>query len=324
MPNSTISLQTAIDYLLNIGDLQPIVPAGGFSKLVITRIASDVMSDILSQRFNWKFNRMNCTPFYTNSWQQDYVTQQTTIGWLEHACGVDINNTSRPQPIYWPECVRDLERSSYQFGGKPMKICWLPNDQLVQGAWPGASQTYTNPLGAVVTPTNPNTNITDASGNILLLTTYGVTGLVAPNAGAGAAAGTMVNDGTCVWTVVDPKGQGFRIAPLPSQQGITYQINVVAQKRPVEFTSLDQTLDPIPNDYSKYFYDGMIAYLTRQSSAPVVRARFPQMHNAWLISMDNACKQADREKDDAMFVPSRTVDQESTIANIGPAWPFQY
>lgn len=321
MGNSTRKLQDVVDFISTMGDLSPYMPAAGFSTLLATNIANSVVNDLLSQRFNWKFNRIQVPAFYTNSLQQDNAAANSNIGWLENACIVDINNTSLPKPIFWIEAVRDLQRTSFQFG-RPAKICWLPNDQMTQDVWPGAAKTYTNPVGAVTTPSNPPTNIRDAHNNILLLTTFGVTGSSAPDAGANALVGATVNDGTCVWTVLDPKAQGFRISPLPPQAGLVYQVLPVAQARPPRFTSLQQTLDPIPDDYSQYFDAGFIAYAHRHATAPEVKKRFDAERSKWLQAMADACRQGDRERDDAGFVPDHGVMQSEGCIQPRADYPF--
>jgi hypothetical protein len=324
MGNSTIKLQNVVDYVSTIGDLMTTMPVGGFSNLLALNIANDVLTEFLSQRFNFKFNRVLVNPFYTISLQQDYVGTTTTIGWLEHSIVVDINNTAKPKPIFPIEAKKDLERTSYQFG-KPCKVCWLPNDQLVQDVWPGAQQKYTNPLGATGTPSNPITNIRDANNNILYVSTYGTTGLVAPVLAANSAAGTQVVDGSVIWKVADPKAQGFRVSPLPPQAGVVYQVYIVAQAKPIRFTSLDQTLDPITDDFAKYFQDGYIAYAHRHSTAPVVTGRFEQKKADWLQSISNAMGAADRESTDIGIYPDRSIMQSDAMnLPIGPAWPFQY
>jgi hypothetical protein len=325
MGNSTVKLQDVADYVSTIGDLSTGLPVGGFTNLLAQSIANDVMTELLSERFNFKFNRMVVTPFYTNSLQQDYVGLLTNIGWLEHAICVDINNTALPKPIQQLEVKRDLERTSYQYG-IPAKVCWLPNDQLVQGTWPGAGQTYTNPLGATAMPNNPTTNILDKNGNILYLTTYGTTGLTAPFLAADATVGSTVNDGTCVWTKADPKAQGFRLSPLPPQQGIVFQVCIFAQARPVRFTSMAQTLDPITDDCAKYFQDGFIAIAHRHTTAPVVRARYEKLRADWIESVMQAVRQNNRESTDVGFYPDRGIVQSTDInvVPVGPFWPYQY
>ena len=327
MGSSTVTLQSVNDQISSMGELQPVLPVGGYSTLIACGIASDVMGELISNRFNWKWNRMKVPPFYTNSWQQDYAQLSKTkwpapVGWIEGAYWIDINNTSLPKPTYPIEVKRDLDYTSIS-GNPPAKIDWLPNNQLTQGVWPGAAQTYTQPLGATITPTNPPTNILDAAGNILVLTTYGTTGSVAPVAAANAPEGTTVNDNTCVWTVADPNSQGFRLIPLPPQQGIVYQINVIGQMQaPAPFTSMGQQINPIPDDYAVWFKAGYKAYCYQLSPNPAMQRLFPEMRNGWIAAMVAALKQGDREDTNAGFVPDRSVVAGSGYMDIGPAWPY--
>lgn len=318
-----------MDYASSLGELQAVIPAGGYTVRTALAIATDVMSDLISQRYNFKFNRMKLPPFYTISWQQDYAqlgsSFNSPIGWLEQAYWVDINNTALPKPTWMIEVVRDLEVSSIS-GNPPAKVAWHYNQELNQGVWPGPSVVYTNPLGVLnTTPTNPITNILDVRGNILILTQWGTTGLFAPSAMANAPEGTVVADGTCIWTVADPMAQGFRLLPLPPQQGVCYQVNVIAQqKSPPPFTNPNQFIDPIPDDYAGYFRDGFVAYSYKMCANPEMRKLFPAMRNMWLGSIDMAMKQSDREMDNSGFIPDRASVSPQGGIEIGPANPFLY
>jgi hypothetical protein len=317
-----------VDYTSSLGELTPVLPTGGYSVNTALTMATDVMADLISQRFNWKWNREKIPPFYTNSWQQDYAgigsKYPAPIGWLETAYWVDINNTALPKPTYGIEVVRDLPVTSIS-GNPTVKICWYPNDQLMQGTWPGPNQAYTQPLGATNTPTNPPINILDANGNILVLTTYGTTGATAPQLPAETAEGQTVNDGSCIWTVASPNSQGFRLVPLPPQQGVVYQINVVAQRQaPPPFTSMSARINPVPDDYANWFRNGYSVYCYKLSPNPQMRALFPQMHGHWLASMEAATKQGDREPDNCGFIPDRAVMASQGGAEVGPADPYNY
>jgi hypothetical protein len=205
-------------------------------------------------------------------------------------------------------------------------LAWLPNDQLdqvFQNAWPGAAQKYTNPIGAAVTPANPNTNFVDVNGNILVLTTYGITGGVAPAAAANAAEGVTVNDGTCVWTVAAAKSQGFRISPLPAQTMNCYEVHPIGQAKAPKFVNLQQMLDPLPDDYAGYFRTGFVAHLYNHSPIPSVKAQFPERHRLWMQEMKQATGQGDREPDNAGFVPDRPImSGTGEIVDPGPSNPF--
>jgi hypothetical protein len=289
-------------------------------------MASDVMSELIAERFNWKWNRMKLPPFYTSSWQQDYAQIATrwpaAIGWLEGAYWIDINNTALPKPTYPIEVKRDLPVTSIS-GNPPGKIAWHYNSQLNQGMWPGVNQVYTQPLGAIQTPVNGPINILDANNNILVLTTYGTTGAIAPVLPVNSVEGLTVNDGSCIWTVADPDSQGLRISPLPPQTTVVYQVNVIAQMMaPPPFTSMGQFINPVPDDYARWFRDGFYAWCYKMSPNPQARSAFPQMQQHWLQAMEKARKQGDREEDNSMFYPDRGSVSPTGFWEPGPAWPY--
>jgi len=331
MGSSTTTIQSLIDYASSMGELAPVLPTGGYGVNTALTIGTDVMLDLISARFNFKWNRMRVPPFYTSSWQQDYAQLSSAyiapIGWLEGAYWVDINNTALPKPTWPIEVVRDLTVTSIS-GNPPAKICWFPNNQLIQGTWPGATVTYTQPLGAVITPTNPPINILDANGNILVLKTYGVTGATAPVLPVKSAEGTTVNDGSCVWIVAGPNSQGLRLTPLPPQQGIVYQVNVIAQMQaPPPFINVDQVIDPVPDDYANWFRQGFIAGCYKMSPNPQMRAQFygPRgLREVWLGDIERALKQGDKEPENCGFIPDRTVVAPQGGIDIGPANPYLY
>jgi hypothetical protein len=335
MGNSNTTLASVVDYASTFGDIAPILKTAGYSTGPALTIATDVMAAMLSPAFNWKFNRFEIPTFVTNSWQQDYVVPGVAnIGWLEHGIIIDINNTSQPKPFFPLEVVRDLERTSYQFG-RPAEVCWHYNSQLTYGTWgsltplmtgqvnPGPGVVYTNPIGSVVTPANPITQIKDPARNLLVLTIYGTCGSVQPEwPNENAAVGTPVQDGSCVWTVVSPSGQGFRVSPLPPQQGVTFMPVLVGQLKPPVFTSLKQTLDPLPDDFAPAFREGFVAFCYRQSSDARVRAKFKDEYTLWRASLSESILKGDREKDDAGFFPSQGIMSGPCTEDFGPAWPY--
>lgn len=312
-----------VDFVTSVGQLAPIIPAGGYSTETALTMGTDVMRDIIKQRFNWKWNSFRIAPFYTNSWQSDYPSSQTTIGWLEHCVAIDINNTSTPKPRCWPEIVRDLE-TSYYAGSPPNQVSWFFNNRLEYGAWPGPAAVYTPLLGAPQTPTNPPIAFIDGNGNILLLTIFGTTGATAPQAPASSPAGTVVADGTCVWVVCDPFAQGFRVSPLPPQSGVVYQVNLIAQAKPLVFANLSQMIDPIPDDFAGSFRDGFMAYCYKMSPDPKISAQFLQRWQMWQATLLETAKQGDKERDNAGFFPDRGVMAPGDVGPVGPANPYGY
>lgn len=308
---------------------------------------------------NWKWNRYFVPSFVTISLQQDYfVPGNSRLGWVESAFVVDINNSSNPKPKRAVEVHRDLMATDSQTG-YPGKLCWIPNDQCLTGTWgaaplgptagnpsgsfgggthingiqnPGPNVVYTNPIGVTGMVVNATTCITDPNGNLWALTQYGTCGVsqpawpsnpsyptfVSPN-----TAATTQTDGTVVWTAVDPKGQGFRLNPIPPFTGLTWLVQVIGQLRPTMFISLQNTLEPIPDDYAKYFKSGFFAQCYRRNPDAKVRARFGDEWSMFLRELDMSVRQGQRETDDFGFYPSTNVMDTGWAVNpINPAMPY--
>lgn len=319
MPATSVKLQDVVDYARTFGELSPVLGVTGYSLRPALDIANDVMQTILAQPFNWKFNRANIPVFYTNSNQQDYAMPETQLSWLEHAYAIDFANTSNPKPVWTLEAVRDLEVTSYQFG-RPGQISWLPNNQLTYGTWT-ANTAILSPTARVAI-SNPNTQIQDANGNYLIVTTFGTTGASAPVLPLNSNPGTTVTDGSVVWTVVDPFGQGFRLNPMPPTSGVIFEVHAVAQDIAPVFTSLNQTLAPLPDQFVKYFKQGFIAYCYRHSPEPQVRQKFPIENDLFQRALDEERRAGAREREACGFFPTQGIMSEQSYSDPGPAWPY--
>jgi hypothetical protein len=338
MGNSTITLQKIMDGVSAIGDLNPVFNnTGGWADEPALTIGNDVMSELISIRFPWKWNRVRIPPFALTTYQQDYSSPVTGLGWLENGSRVDINNSSYPPPTWPIYVVRDLEASNVM-GGWPYQVCWFYNRDLQQGVWPGPSIIYTQPIGANTAPSNPLTNITDVYGNILVLVKYGITGLLPPVATyppinpsdplsppdyTADVSGQIIPDGTCEWLIVSPDAQGFRVNPRPPQAGQVWLIRLFGQQTATLFTKLNQLINPIPDDQAKWFRDGCVAYAHRYSSNPKVKALFEPMKADWFGAMELATKQNDREDESKGFFPDKSVMAPSYTTDPGP-WPYRY
>jgi hypothetical protein len=269
------------------------------------------------------------------------------MSWLERGAAFDINNNANPKPFVRIECGRQLPQvsASYTGGaglGDPGFRCnWFPNRTLYYGTWgatdvgsgtlgnnPVAGSVYIAPTGSHSQPQNPITQIIDANGNFLLLTTYGTEGTTAPLAPRNATPGTTASGtgATTVWTVLDPNGWGFRFTPVPSQSGTEWQMLLTAQMKPVRFVSLSQTLAPLPDEMEPHFREGFIAQLYRRSPEKAVYAKFENAWKLWEQALRELRVKEDRELEENKFIPSRTVFGAARSRNNfqGAAWPYNY
>lgn len=351
MGNSTVQLQELVDDAKSIGDLAPALATGGYSDMPALSMANDVMQNMVAggpdgQPFNWKWNRMNEIPFFTNSWQQDYfIPGLVTLGWLESCTAVNYSTTQFPKPIRPVEVKRDLLITNNQMS-QVAKICWMQNDTMLTGTWgqteqlsatglqnPGSGAVYTNPATQTQMPVNPITQVKDTFGNLWVVTTYGTCGStnpfvtnlspVYPTLQNQTTVSTTATDGTVVWTAVNPKGQGFRINPIPGQTGPVWLIQPVGQNRVQRLTSYQNYLDPVPDDFYTFFKQGFFAQCYRRSPDPKVRAKFEMEYRIWINSLSNAVRQGGREDDDWGFYPgTQVMDSGFSYAGISPAAPY--
>jgi hypothetical protein len=312
MAVSTKSLQLVLNIVASQGIPDPRNLPSGYGDDLALDLGSRVMADLITERFNWKFNRAVAVPIYTNSWQQDYpqpAQPNGIIAWGEDCDICDINNTSYPKPLNWDGPVtwmRGLTRTSVP-RWRPTRICWMYNSELTWGTWPGAQVVY-HPLLTTGTPgQNSLMNMIDSNGNYLILTGFGTTGLTAPAAPANSTEGTTVNDGSCVWTVVSGTSQGFRVDFLPNSTGPTYQLIPSYQLAPPIFTTYEQLLTPIPDSFSRHFQTGLESYCLMASPNPADRPRGNEAYGRWIKTMTDMIKQGDQEPNTYGLIPQTSV-----------------
>lgn len=312
---STITLEYCYDTVAAKGVPDPRGQASGYGDTLALELGNEVMADLLAgavnargevTRFNWKFNRAIAAPFQLNSWQQDYPQPEQAagiIGWGEECDIVDINNTAIPKPLNWDGSItwrKQLTRTS-QSRWRPTEVCWMYNSTLSFGAWPGASTVIAPLNGSALS--NPIMSMIDANGNLLIVTGFGTTGLTAPLLSANSPEGTPVTDGSVTWEVVSPTSQGFRVNFVPNQSNPNYQLIPYFQIEPPTFTVLGQTLNPIPNSFSRHFFTGLEAAMYKASKNPGDMNRGMKAHGDWLASLLVMTGQGNKEPDAYSLVP---------------------
>lgn len=323
MSNSTIKLGTVFNVIAARGIPDPRGGPSGYGDQLALECANEVMADIVCERYNQKWNRAFAAPFYTNSFQQDYpqlAQAAGPIGWGEDGDVIDVNNTFIPKPMNNIKWRRGLSRTNVSRWW-PQNLCWMYNNELEIAAWPGADVVI-YPLLGVSAPggQNPILNMRDANGNILIVTAFGTTGSVAPQLSANSPEGTTVVDGTVTWTCVSPTSQGFRIDRLPSAAGPTLEIKPYYQLDPPRFATMQQTLDPIPDSFSRFFFRGLQAQCLLNSPNPndtkrgeVLTERDPDGEPRW---MKEPKKQGDRELNVYALLPAQSVVEPRWGANV--------
>ncbi len=342
MPNtiaSTLNAQLLIDYARTFPWTTPFLGVAGYTTQPAVSFLDEVVKKILAKTNPWKWNAAKFPVINTSPYQQDYPTSisQNVLGWLQAAVIVDINNTSNPLPILPITAVDRLLPTMVM--GRPQKVAWVANSIAITGVWgrgepndPGPESAYMNPivLQGGGPGNNPFTTITDANGNILVVTGYGpgnvsgVTGSTPPAAPANSQAGVTVQDGQITWTVQDPNGVALRVDALATNQSLVWQVRVLYQKKPPNIRTLIQTVAPIPDDLDYLCKQGFLCYCTKQSKNP---EKFPAEFAQWMEDIQIAMGASDREQNEFGFFPSNPIQGGGGDAggNTGtwgfPGWP---
>lgn len=413
MGNSTIKLKQVFDTIAGKGIPDPRNNAGGYGDNTALDLANQCLADIITERFNWKWNRADATPFATNSWQQDYpqLTQPAgPIGWGEDCTIVDINNTALPKPLWPLSWRRGLSRVNLS-EWRMKNICWMYNKDLYIGEWPGPGVTYYPLITKGPQKQNPLMSMTDGNGNILIVKSLGIplspgniisidivaghctlgfntsqpaptwpagtllllnglttvpalngftaktidqaafgaahflvdlpdhnsaaetgeatpqvppgtTGttstLAAPQLPANSPEGTTVVDGTVQWVCVSPNGQGFRLDVLPSATGPAFLVLPYYQLETPTFADFQQTLDPMPDSFSRHFYRDLEAECLMASPNPADRPRGEEAKRWALKALADAVKQGDKEMNTYGLIPATSVVEDVWDRQSGP------
>lgn len=321
--------------------------AAGYSQYPALTMANEIMSRILAEGMPWKWNRGYIPPFITVSLQQDYVTQITDIGWLESGWIVDINNSTNngnraPKPIRSLEVVRDLGQTSTQ--NTPFQMSFIQNSLAFLGLWQ-PNTPYLQGYGVPQTPNSPIQQFQDDNGNLLYIDStvlglnitspgyvgtniplpsnspYGTSGSVQPAAAPNATPGTLVQDGSVIWTVADPNGYALRLSPVPALNGLCWLINPQYQLSPPNIPNLQTSLAPIPNNMIYLFRQGMRAMAKQFVGSKDSGTAYAE----WEETLVKAVRAGDRQQEDNVMYPGQSImdgNPYNNLTGIGAAYPF--
>jgi hypothetical protein len=198
---------------------------------------------------------------------------------------------------------RQLSRTNWTTG--PIgQICWMYNSDMSYGNWGGPNAVYSPLIGTTPTAQNGAMAFIDVNKNILVLTTFGTTGSTQPAAATNAAEGTTVTDGSCIWTVAAGTSQGFRVFPLPGATGPVWQVTPKYQVIAPKFLNMQQLIDPIPDNYAKYFRRGYKIACKGASANPKDQQEATQEWPLWQSDLLMAAKQGNKEVDAYGLLPA--------------------
>jgi hypothetical protein len=347
--SNSLGLQQLINEMRAYPEFIPVLGASGFTEYPALPIANELLQRILAENMPWKWNRAYVPPILTVALQQDYLTQVTDIGWLEYADRYDINNSTNngnlsPKPVFQMNAVRDLRITPAQ--SVPDGIAFIPNKLATFGQWFPLTA-YGCGYGVAQIPISPIQQFIDDNGNFLYIDStvlglnpnspgftttpivlpanspFGTSGATKPILPPQSPPGTLVQDGTVIWTVGDPNGYAMRVSPLPAFSGLAWLIQPAYQVKPPTITKISgSTITPIPPEFTYLFRQGFRAKLYEHSGSPKAEASYAK----WEEDLIVAVRSADRQADDYGLIPMNSVMGDSCGGQVGigfgPANPF--
>jgi hypothetical protein len=98
---------------------------------------------------------------------------------------------------------------------------------------------------------------------------------------------------------------------------------IAYQRRPPRFTTLQQTLSPIPDELAYLFREGFLAKCLQHANSP----RAVQQNQMWHEQIEQAIRAGEREEQAWSIVPDTGMAGTSPNGTgwpVGPANPFLY
>lgn len=330
MSNSTVTVQSVVNFARAHTDLMPLTGVGGFSNEPALSIANDTMNMLLARGLPWKFNRAEMPVFVTVPNKQDYLVSGscafTTTG---GGVGIALKTANGVTQSGSTVTVNLLESCLNVFNvGDTVYLTNLT----------------TTALNAVYTPGQGSTGVGSQWSNGFTIATIAASGLsftftYAPAISTDGAPGitdfswlescTMIQTASnatvpSTWyvqavrtlepnsfvyipnrvSVVSDNGAGvlkFRFTPRPSAQPLT--ISPIYQKKPILLTDLSGTWAPFPDNLAHCVRQMFLAMCYRYASSPKEPEEFQK---AMALAADTSGAD-DREDSEEFITPDASI-----------------
>jgi len=119
MSNSTITLQTIVNFASTHIDLLPLSGVGGYTNEPALSLCNDVLSDLISDPNDWVFNRVEMAPVFTCQNKQDYLFAGATafsLGSTSQGWAIDLGSNSGITVAAGVVTVKTLEAHRFAVG----------------------------------------------------------------------------------------------------------------------------------------------------------------------------------------------------------------
>lgn len=330
MSQSTLTLQSVINLARTHVELMPLVNVGGFSNEPAVSIAQDVLSELLSPPFAWKFNRVQMGLFVTQQYQQDYQFAGATAFTANGGVGIGLASANAITESTNTVTVNTLDPHNFNAGDT---VFMTGNTVAAYNstftATPAAGSAWSGGWTILTTPTTKSFTFTHLSSGLANSGSAGIT-----NCGWLESA-TMVNMNDAspkqrIWylnavrmlqvssivffpnkvCVVSDDGAGIltiRLAGLPGPQPMG--VTLIYQARPAVPTDLSSTWAPFPDEYAFVYRQMFLAHAYRYSNSSRSEIEYQKAQ----ANIMKALGANDREASEEFITPANPI-------SAGPNW----
>jgi hypothetical protein len=315
----SITLQQIVNIAQTHVELAPLANVAGYTDEPALSLCNDVIQELLSTGYTWKFNRVECPSFFTQKGKQDYLfagaSAFTTTG---KSAGIALTEMGGATKSGTTVTIKTMERHVFEVGdtvyqtGIEIEAYNSVFSQTPSGSsWSG---------GKVITavPTPYSYTYTD---DATILAASGAPGI--SNFGELESA-TMVraDDESAVQKVWHPtavrslkpssdRGIPDKVAVVSDESGVLkirlhgipeaepWQIRIVYQRKAPQKTALTDTWFPFPDEYAFVFRQAFLARAYRYINSRRADIEEQKAQRAVLKAMGKD----DGESSDEQFAP---------------------
>ncbi len=319
MSQSTITLQSVVNYSAIHAELLPIVGVGGFSNEPALSIANDVLCELLGQPFPWKFNRKFPQFFVTQQYKQDYKFAGAVAWTNTGGAAIDLATNNAITQSGAVTTVNTIESHNFAVGATLYQAGCTVSGYNSTVSVTLASGTQWTSVGTITAITSTSYTYTAANSGLGTSGAAGITDL------GWLESATMVNlndtsANPYVWylqavrtlepaswmqtpdrvSVLADDGAGtitFRLRYIPGPQPLA--VSVVYQKRPVLLTSLSSTWAPFPDENAYVYRQLFLAAAFRYANSPRADVEYQKAQ----ANIAKALGMNDREQSEEYITP---------------------
>lgn len=322
MSQSTITVQSVVNYASQHTELMPLIGVGGYTNEPALSIANDVLAELLAQPFPWKFNRKVAPVLVTQQWKQDYKFAGASAFTINGGAAIALASANGITESGTTATVNTIEPHNFNVGDTVyLTGCTVSGYNSVFTQTPSGSS-WSGGYTILTTPTTTSFTIT-ATGGLGTSGAPGITDL------GWLEYATMINMNDTsaspyVWYLtavrtLEPANRQFqpdrvsvfsddgagtvtirlRYLPGPQPMGIT----LAYQQRPTLITSLSSTWSPFPDEYAYVYRQMFLAHAYRFANS----GRADTEYQKAMANVAKALGTNDREQSEEYIQPEGSL-----------------